>query len=229
MTMTKSLSAKKREGTGKGVARKMRQDGRVPAVVYGKDMESEHVSLDAREALHLFETISVDNTIVQLEVEGGSAHQTLVREIQAHPVRRELIHVDFLRVQAGVMVELDIPVHLEGTPVGVKQHGGVLDHMIHELPVRCIPSNIPDSFVVDVSGLDINDAIHVYDLELGEGVEVTIDADRTVCAVSVPKTPTLDAEDAEAEAEAALEAELIGEEGEGDEGADGGDGEGGED
>lgn len=226
MTMTKSLSAQKREGTGKGVARKMRQEGRVPAVVYGKDMESEHLSLDAREALHLFETISVENTIVELKVEGGSAHQTLVREIQAHPVRRELIHVDFLRVQEGVMVELEIPVHLEGTPVGVKQHGGVLDHIIHELPVRCIPSKIPDSFTIDVSGLDVNDSVHVYDLDLGEGVEVTIDPERTICSVSVPKTPTLDAEDAEAAAEAALEADLVGEEGEGGED---GDDEGGED
>ncbi|MEQ8329045.1 MAG: 50S ribosomal protein L25/general stress protein Ctc [Longimicrobiales bacterium] len=217
MTMTKTLNATKRDATGKGAARKFRQQGRVPAVVYGKDLDSIHLTVDAQEALHLFETISVENTIVELAVDGDDApHQTLVREIQAHPFRRELIHIDFLRVQAGVMVELEIPVHLEGTPVGVKQHGGVLDHVIHELPVKCIPSKIPDQIVIDVSHLDVNEAIHVSDLDLGEGVEITISPEQTICGVSIPKTPTLDAE--EAAAEEAAEPELVGEDEDGAEG-----------
>lgn len=222
MTITKTLNATKRDGTGKGVARKLRQNGKVPAVVYGKDMDSVHLTVDATEALHLFESISVENTIVQLAVEGEKEpHQTLVREIQAHPFRRELVHIDFLRIQAGVMVDVEIPVHLEGTPVGVKQHGGVLDHIVHELPVRCIPSNIPEQFVIDVSHLDVHDSIHVGDLDLGEGVEATVSADQTICSVSIPKTPTLDAE--EAAAEEAAEPELVGE---GEEGAEAEDGEG---
>ncbi len=217
MTMTKTLAAEKREGTGKGVARKLRQSGRVPAVVYGKDMDAVSLSVDANEALHLFETISVENTVVDLQVDGES-HTTLVREIQSHPVRRELIHIDFLRIQAGVMVELEIPVHLEGTPIGVKMNGGVLDHIVHELPVRCIPSNIPDSINVDVSGLDLNDSIHVSDLVLGDDIEVLMEPEQTICAISVPRTPTLDAEEEEAEAEAEAAAAAEAEAGADDEG-----------
>lgn len=211
--MTTTLNAAKREGTGKGVARKLRQAGRVPAVLYGKDMEAVHLTVDAKEALHLFQHISVENTIVALAVEGEKEpHQTLVREIQAHPFKNELIHVDFLRVQAGVEVDVEVPVELIGTPVGVKQHGGVLEQIIHELPVRCIPSMIPEVFEVDVSALDVNDAIHVSDLTFGEGVEVTIPLDRTVCSVAIPRV--VETEEPEEEAEDLLEPELVGEDGE---------------
>ncbi len=216
MTISKTLNASKRDGTGKGVARKLRQSGRIPAVVYGKDMDSVHVSVDAREALHLFESISVENTIVDLAVDGEKEpHRTLVREIQAHPFRRELVHIDFLRIQAGVMVDLDIPVHLEGTPVGVKLHGGVVDHILHELAVSCIPSNIPEFIEVDISALDIGDAIHVRDLDLGEGIEINVAPEQTICAVSLPRA--IVAETDEDEDDEAAEPEVVGEEDEADE------------
>ena len=227
-----SLSASSREDTGKGAARQLRREGRVPAVVYGKDMDTVLLSVDALEAQHLFQTISVENTIVHLDVgDGEEPHQTLVREIQTHPYKNDLVHIDFLRIQAGVMVDVEIPVHLEGIPEGVKNSGGVLEQIIHELPVKCIPSKIPEQIVIDVSGLEVYEAIHVYDLDLGEGVEITIDDDRTICSVAIPKAPVLDEEEAEEEAE---EPELIGEDGEelpegeaeGDEGAEGEDDEG---
>lgn len=226
-TTVATLKAAPRDDTGKGAARQLRREGRVPAVVYGKDMDTVLLSLDALEAQHLFQTISVENTIVHLDVDGGDEpHQTLVREIQTHPYKNDLVHVDFLRIQAGVMVDVEIPVHLEGIPEGVKNSGGVLEQVIHELPVKCIPSKIPEEILIDVTGLDVHEAIHVYDLDLGEGVEITIDADRTICAVAIPKAPVLDEEEAEEEAE---EPELIGEEGEelpegeGEEGAEGAD------
>ena len=188
MTTTSTLIASKRDGTGKGVARKLRQSGRVPAVLYGKDMESIAISLDAAEVEHLFRSISTDNTIVEVKIEGEKkAHQTLVREIQAHPHKPEVWHVDFLRIQAGVAVEVDVPVHLVGVPVGVRADGGVIEHLMHELPVRCIPSLIPESFELDISEMEIESAMHVSDLRLPEGVEVTVEADRTVCMVVAPR------------------------------------------
>lgn len=209
-TTVATLSATPRHETGKGAARQLRREGRVPAVIYGKDMETVLVSVDALEAQHLFQTISVENTIIHLDVgEGEEPHQTLVREIQTHPWKNDLVHIDFLRIQAGVMVELEIPVELDGVPEGVKNSGGVLDQVVYELPVRCIPSEIPERITIDVRGLDVNEAIHVYDLDLGEGVEITIDPDRTICGVSVPKAPVLDEEEALEELE---EPELIGEE-----------------
>lgn len=209
------LKAEKRQGSGKGLARKMRAGGRVPGVVYGKDMDTIQVSLDAQEAEHLFRSISVENTIVDLDIKGvRGKQQTLVREIQTHPVRADLLHVDFLRVQKGVAVDLEVPVHLTGVPVGVKLHGGVLEQIIHELPVRCIPSKIPEFFEVDVTELDIDNALHVSDIEFGEGVEPTIDFERTLCLVAAPRVhEELVEEEALEEAllEEAPEPEVIGE------------------
>ena len=211
MTISKSLNATKRDGAGKGVARKLRQGGRVPAVMYGKDMEPLHLSIDAMEAGHLFHAISTENTIVDLVVEGEKEpFPTLVREIQAHPHKNELVHVDFLRIQKGVAVEVDVPVELMGTPVGVKTHGGVLEHLVHEVPVKCIPSLIPQSIQVDVSGLNIEDAIHLTDLVFPEGVELTVDDDRTVCLVSAPRAEAAADKDEDEEAGQAKEPEVIG-------------------
>jgi len=218
MSKTSVLKAKKREGTGKGVARKLRQDGRVPAVLYGRELEAVHLSVDAHEAELLFRAISVDNTIVSLQVEGEKQpFETLVREIQMHPWRASMLHVDFLRIQAGVEVDLDVPVHLEGVPAGVRLSGGVLEQIIHELPVRCIPSKIPDSFVLDVTALDLNDALHVSDIPLEEGIEIRSPGDQTICMVAVPRVAEEGAEEGEA-----AEPRLVGEEA-GSESGDGGD------
>jgi large subunit ribosomal protein L25 len=211
MTISKSLNATKRDGAGKGVARKLRQGGRVPAVMYGKDMEPLHLSIDAMEAGHLFHAISTDNTIVDLVVEGEKeAFPTLVREIQAHPHKNELVHVDFLRIQKGVAVEVEVPVELVGTPVGVKLHGGVLEHLVHEVPVKCIPSLIPEFIEVDVSGLDLDDAIHLTQLTFPEGVELLLDDDRTVCIVAAPRAVVEEVKEGIEEGAAAAEPEVIG-------------------
>jgi large subunit ribosomal protein L25 len=207
--MTITLKALKREGTGKGVARKLRQEGRVPAVLYGRELGTMHLSLDTHEAENLFHSISTENTIVDLKVEGvGELFQTLVREIQSHPFKSSLIHVDFLRIQAGVAVDVEVPLRLIGDPVGVKNSGGVLEQVLNELPVKCIPSKIPELIEVDVSELDINDSLHVYDLELDEGINITVDEGRTICAVAIPKV----VEEAVVEEDELLEGEIPDEE-----------------
>lgn len=209
MTITKSLNAKKRDASGKGVARKLRQAGRVPAVLYGKDMETVALSLDTMEAEHLFAAISVENTIIELQIEGEkSSHQTLVREIQANPTRRELVHVDFLRVQKNVAVDVEVPIELEGTPVGVKSHGGILEQVVHEVPVRCLPSLIPEAIRADVSGLDLDQSLLVGDLALPEGVEVLVEPTRLVCIVATPRG-AIEEEEAEPAAAEAAEPEVI--------------------
>jgi len=188
------LSAERREGTGKGVARKLRQAGKIPAVVYGRDMEPAHISVDAHQANLLFRSIPVDNTIIELTIEGaGETHPTLVREIQTHPWKGTLVHVDFLRVQAGVLVEMNVPLHLIGIPVGVKDHQGVLEQMIHDLPISCIPSAIPESIEVDVTHLDLNDVLTVADLKVTQGVEILLPEDRALCAVAAPRVVAADA------------------------------------
>lgn len=192
MSMQAALNAQKRDGSGKGVARKLRASGQVPAVLYGGSGDSIPLILNTREAERLFRSVSVENTIIELSVEGGETVQTLVREIQTHPYRNEVVHVDFLRLQKGVSVEMNIPLRFEGTPRGVKNDGGVLDHVLHDIHIRCIPSMIPDEAVLDVSGLEIGGTLHVSDLTLPEGVEILTDGALTVCAVHAPRIVTTD-------------------------------------
>lgn len=208
MAKEAKLKAERRVGTGKGVARKLRAAGRLPAVVYGGDGETDHISLDSHDALYLFQHISVDNTIVDLDIEGAKeVVPTLVREIQTHPWKGSLLHVDFLRIQKGVAVDVDVPLHLVGTPKGVKDQGGALEQIIHDISLRCIPSRIPEVIEVDVSHMEVEDVLHVSDLTFDEGVEVTIAQDRTVCVVSQPKGA---AEGGEGDEGAIPEPELIG-------------------
>lgn len=221
MTTTITLSAERREGTGKGPARRLRMEGKVPAVLYGKDMETIHLTVDAREALHLFQSISVENTIIELRVSGDKApHQALVRDIQTHPYKPDLVHIDFLRIQKGVAVDLEVPIRLEGVPVGVKLHGGTVEQNVHELAIRCIPSRIPDEIVVDVSGMDVGDSVHVSELDPGEGVEILVSGDLTVCSVAAPRAAAVveeaeEGEGLEEEEAAAGEAQAGSEESEG--------------
>jgi len=196
------LKALDRADTGKGAAVKMRAEGRTPAVVYGKDMEARSLSLDTQDTEYLFQRIAVENTIVKLLIEGeDEPMETLIREIQTHPHKAGVLHVDFLRIQKGVAVEVEIPVSLEGMPVGVKEQGGILEQVINEIRVKCIPSKIPEVISLDVTGLAVGDSLHVYDVDLGEGVDLLVESDRTICSVQIPKVLEVEEEEEELEGE----------------------------
>jgi large subunit ribosomal protein L25 len=204
------LKATTRTESGKGAARKLRATGMVPAVVYGGTEEALPLTLNRNEAFNLFQSISVENTIVTLDVKGVKGGiQTLVRDIQAHPFRPEILHVDFLRIQAGVAIEVDIPVNLTGTPVGVKNQGGILDQVLHVISVRSIPSKIPESIEVDIESLEVGQSLHVGELGLEDEMEVLTDLDRMVVQVAYPK---VEAEPEEGELDEAAEPEVIGQE-----------------
>ena len=188
MSMQATLNAEKREGVRKGANRKLRAAGRVPAILYGKDQDPTLLSVDACEAVTLFQQISVENTIIELKVKGdGSKIQALVREVQVSPVRPDVLHIDFYKIQKGVKLEVEIPVTLEGIPNGVRHEGGVLEQLIHEIPVRCLPDQIPESLDIDVVGMNLHDSLHVSDLRVPEGIEVLLAAERTLCVVSAPR------------------------------------------
>jgi large subunit ribosomal protein L25 len=204
------LTAAPRDHRGKGAARRMRQAGRVPAVVYGHGVESRAVSVDAHELERLFSRISVENTLIDLKIDGQRrAIRTLVREVQSHPYKPEVLHVDFYQVRMDEEIHLEVPIRLTGTAAGVKE-GGVLQHALYDLPVRCLPDAIPEVLEIDVSALDIGESLHVSDLTIPEGVTVEMDPERTICSVVPPTVPALEEEVEEAE-EAEEEAELLGE------------------
>lgn len=197
--METTLNLRTRHDSGKGVARKLRRAGRVPGVIYGGGDGPVLVSMEAHEALRLFQSISVENTILDLMVDDREAERALVREVQAHPYRTELLHVDFLRVRRGVAIEVNIPVHVIGVPAGVRE-GGILEHVVHDITVKCIPSKIPAAIEVEVSELETGDVLRAGDLEMPEGVENLVDPDQAVCAVVAPRGPEPGEEEADEEA-----------------------------
>ncbi|MCH7564332.1 MAG: 50S ribosomal protein L25 [Gemmatimonadetes bacterium] len=208
MSTKVELAAVKRGETGKGAARKFRSAGRIPAVVYGRDLDAMSLTVDSHEALKLFQSISTDNTIISLAIEGEEEMDILVREIQSHPFRTELIHVDFYQIQRGVALEVDIPVVLLGTAEGVRTGGGIMDQAIHEIRVKCIPSLIPTSFEVEVTQLEVGDSLHVSDITIGEDIELITDVGQTICTVALPKI--VEVEEPEEELDEELDEELEG-------------------
>jgi large subunit ribosomal protein L25 len=180
------LSGSVRENRGKGVARSLRGAGRIPAVIYGHGREPQSLSIDTRELEKLLGQISAENTVIDLSVDGKSA-RTLIREIQRHPFKRQILHVDFQELVAGEKVIVRLPIVLMGVPAGVRMDGGMLDQTLRELEVEVDPSNIPNHVEIDVTELTIGSCVHVSDIKLPEGVEVVGDMEASVCVVSAPR------------------------------------------
>ena len=181
-----SLSAEMRSDTGKGVARKLRAAGRVPGVVYGHGREPQSLSLNARELEKLLGSIAAGSTVVELSL-GNATTNTLIREVQRHPFKKQILHVDFQELVAGEKVTVEIPLVFVGVPEGVRLSGALLEQILHSIEVLVDPSNIPNHIDVDVTHLAMGHSLHVRDLQLPEGIEVLSDEDATICAVIAPR------------------------------------------
>ncbi len=191
-----TLRARPRTETGKTAARQLRRNGSVPAVVYGHGDESRPLAVDTHELERLLSRIHAATTVIALEVQGGAeAQQVLIREIQRHPFRRDVLHVDFFHIRADEVIRVSIPLRLEGHAKGVEA-GGILQQIRHEIEVECLPGEIPDDFRVDVSALDIGDSIHVGDIDTGS-VTVLDEADLSVCSVVPPTVIEVEEEEEE--------------------------------
>ena len=205
---TAQLSATARKGTGKGAARTLRRDGRLPAVIYGHSREPLSLSVPEREFERLLERIAAENTVIELSID-GSMSRTLIREIQRHPVRRNVLHVDFQELVAGERVIVNIPIVLQGVPDGVRQAGGILNQIMQELECRVDPLNMPSRIEVEVTHLVIGHSIHVNEVTVPEGVEVLDDPEAAICVVAAPKAEEEVLPPAGTAPEAAAEPELI--------------------
>ena len=200
MTKQATLKVETRDGRGKGAARQLRREGSIPGNLYGRDLDPISVKADVREFAALVSAISVENTIVELSVEYDAPRCVLIREIQRHPVRPDFLHVDFYEIRAGERLKVNVPVNLVGTPIGVR-NGGTLQQVRHELEIECLPSEIPPSFEVDISELEIGDSLHISDVNAG-GLDILEDAGRTICTVAAPRVvETVEEEDLELEAD----------------------------
>jgi large subunit ribosomal protein L25 len=199
MTANTSLSASTRENHGKNAARALRRTGRVPGIVYGHGDANRSISLDQLELEKLLGTISVENTLIDLQLDGQPV-RTLIREVQWHPYKPTVLHVDFLEIHAGEKLKLNVPIRIVGTPFGVSAEGGVLDQVLHDLEVECLPRHIPDAAEVDVSELKVGDVLRVRDISMPNDEELA------VLSIHAPSVAALE-EGAEAEDTVGGEAE----------------------
>ena len=192
------LKADRRTQVGKQAVKHLRLKGRLPAVVYGEKQDPIVCSVDRKE----LEVILHDqgrNALVSLDLPDGQAQDTtIIKEIQHHPLKGEMQHVDFHRISLTEKIIVEVAVEAEGNPVGVRTEGGILEHMLYEVEVECLPTDIPDKVVFDVTEMSIGDTIHVSDLVVEGNVEIVTESDRSVF-VLVPPTVAQVAEDEEEE------------------------------
>jgi large subunit ribosomal protein L25 len=199
---TVDLQGELRTEAGKQVAKRLRRAQRIPAVVSGGRQGPVTVAVNPQELLAALET--GENTLINLSLTGGAAPQTslvILKELQRDPVKGRPLHADFQAITMEQKIRVDVPLVLQGEPVGVKDKGGILEHTLRQLSVECLPINIPEKIVVDVSGLDIGNALHVSDVQVAEGIRILDDGARVVASVSAPAAEEVVAPTEEAPAE----------------------------
>lgn len=186
---TMKLDTEYRETSGKGAARKLRGSGSVPAVLYGHNEETIPLSVSEAELRKVFAS-NWETAILNLAVTGKVTKEcdAIIKDVQQHPITGNVLHVDFQLIQRGTKIKLTVPVTLTGEPPGVKVEGGVLDHGLRDLSIRCLPRHIPEGVEIDVGGLGIHDSIHIRDIiDAHPDLEFLDDLEATLANVLPPK------------------------------------------
>jgi large subunit ribosomal protein L25 len=208
MAQSANLQVVSRAATGKGAARSLRREGKVPGVIYGHERAAEAVSIDTGALAKLLGGISAGTTVVDVAVDGRTPVKALIREIQRDALRpARILHLDLYEVRADEAVTVEVPVHLVGTADGVRNFGGVLDHSLRELEIEVLPGDIPDHIELDVTNLAIGHSLFVRDITIPKG-RILNDPDTPVCTVVAPRAEETTVAAPE-EAVATAEPELI--------------------
>jgi large subunit ribosomal protein L25 len=189
-----SLEVSRREGTGKEIAKKLRRDGKVPAVVYGGHKEPVAITVDRKAVSELVQKSEHGVRSVFLLKMAGSDQQrhAMIKEITINPINRQMQHIDFVRVVMDELIKVVVPIHITGTALGVKE-GGLLDFQVRELHIECLPTAIPDAIDVDVTALGPHDYFRVKDIKLPEGARGLDDPERVVVGVTIARAEVTDA------------------------------------
>ncbi|MES1943340.1 ribosomal 5S rRNA E-loop binding protein Ctc/L25/TL5 [Salinisphaera sp. PC39] len=204
------LNVEKRTAQGRAANRRLRREGKVPAVLYGGNDEPLMLSVDHDDLDHHLDNEAFYSHVIKINVAGGKAEEAVLRDLQRHPSKPFIQHMDLLRVVAGEALRMHVPLHFIGEDdcPGVKEEGGIIQHSMNDVEVECLPRNLPEYIEVDCSALNVNDAVHLSELTLPEGVELVDlmhDTDRTVVSVQLPRAAIELEEEEAAEAEAAAE------------------------
>ena len=197
-----SITAEKREEHGKGVARSLRREGMVPAVVY-REGKSQLIKLSKKELTRLINSVGGEQVMVDLQFADGEKKLTLLKDYQKDPIRGELLHTDFFEVSLTEEVRITVHVSTIGEPIGVKRDAGILQHTLREVEIECMPDRIPGKLEVDISALEIGQSVHVSDLKFEEGIEVLTDLGDVIVSVIAPVVEAAPAAEEAPAAEAA--------------------------
>lgn len=221
-----SISAQSRPTSGKGESRRMRRLGRVPAVVYGAGAEVTPLSIDHNEISHHLENESFYSHILTLDVE-GKQETVILRELQRHPSKSQILHIDFFRVTADQEITVNVPLHFlnEEVCIGVKQQGGIVSHLQKDVEISCLPKDLPEYLEVDINDLELGHSLHLSDIVLPEGLTIVAlthgeASDHAIVSVIKPKVVLQEEEEGAEAGDEAGEGESEGEgegEGEGEE------------
>ena len=224
MAIEFTLSAEARDDAGRGASRRLRREGKVPAILYGGSSKPMALTLDHNELIHNLHIEAFHSHVLTIKI-GKKSEQAILKDVQHHPFKNEVLHVDLLRVKKGQKLHVTIPLHFVGAEEapGVKE-GGVFSRSLVEVEVVCLPKDIPEYLEVDVSGLEIGDSRHLTDIKLPEGVEILAlshgDVHEHDVAIAAVHHPRVAEEEAPAEGEEAVEAEAAEAEGEEAEGGE---------
>lgn len=185
-----SLEAKFRKETGKGKVKKLRRDGFIPAVMYGMERKPQSIYVFRSALLKLIHEHHIEAALINLKIKDDEKkekkYDCVIKELQYDPIREDIIHVDFNQVSLTKVLKVNVPVVAKGEPVGVKQENGMLDHILWEIEIECLPKDIPEKIEIDVSGLKINDIVQVKNLQPPTGVKILNDPEAIVFSVAPP-------------------------------------------
>jgi large subunit ribosomal protein L25 len=202
------LKASARAGIGRTAVKKLRQTGRVPAVLYGKRIKPTPLDVNSRELSSVIHASAGENVLVDLEFDLEGAPQkrlALIQDVQQDAISGAYLHLDLHEIAADETIRAHVPVDPTGEPIGVKTYGGILEHILRELNIECLPKDLPDRILVDVSGLNVNQSVHVNEIVVPDGVTVLNPAELVVFAVAPPLTEDKTA----TEAAAAVQPEVL--------------------
>ena len=185
---TEAITAQSRKETGKGAARTLRRQALIPAVFYGPEVDPVPLSLESRDLERIVRTGAGENVLIDLDIENGEStqsHRAMIKEIQTDPVKQTILHVDLYAISMDKNIQLEIPITLTGTPIGVSE-GGILQQVGRTIEISCLPGQIPDTFELDVTDLAIGDSLHVSDLDIPEEIEILAEEQLTIATVVPP-------------------------------------------
>lgn len=187
-----TIEVQKRDKTGKGPNRRARSGGLIPAVVYGGGKESVSIQIDRKSMLDLMKKTGSEHPVFLLKL-GDNQRHAMIREVQTHPITRQVVHIDFQRVMMDQKLRVQVPVELVGTPYGVKNQGAVLDFVTREIEVECLPGDIPKHVELDVTELHANQHAEARDVKLPEGVVLADSPDKVIASVTHARTEDMGA------------------------------------